>query len=1431
MSKVGNRVNPQEPIAVIGMSCIFPQAPDVKSFWQNILNGVNAIGDPLPEWEADWNLQAGRISTQKGGYLKDLYRFNPKEFGIMPASVDGGEPDQLLALQVAKWALQDAGEQYLDSGYDHTDTGIVLGHSTYFHRGQINGAQHEICVDQTMEILQAAFPMEPDQQANIRTLLKKQLPQFNADVCPGHVPNVMTGRIANRLNFSGPNYLIDAACASSLLSIEAAIGELRAGKSRMMLAGGVNASLPAQVLVIFTMLDALSKRGKVRPFDEDSDGVLLGEGLGIVVLKRLSDALADSDQVYAVVRGVGQSSDGKGFGLLTPSEKGETLAMSRTYESAGIDPESVSLVEAHGTGIVLGDKTEIAALKNIFGERQGELGTVAVGSVKSMISHCIPAAGAASFIKTCCALYHKVLPPMLCDKVNPGLGLENTPLYINNVVKPWISKPGKPRRAGINSFGFGGVNAHAILEEAPAEAIKPLRCAPWSAELFLFASENIKGLQSQLVRLESFLRHRDDCALSDIAFSLWEETKMASGPYRLALIAKDRDDLLQKVAQASRKLDKDDKPVMGKGGLVFTSQPVEGKLAFLFPGEGSQYLGMLSDLAVHFDEVRQWFDLWHGLYDEAPGSSRTDIVFPPNTELTPERRDYLKSRLHEMEIGSEAVFIAGQAMHGLLTSLGVQPDVMLGHSSGESSALVASRAVPWKDQVQLADFVRRLNKVYKELEAQGGIETGALMAIALLSKAEIEKHIEGSDILIAMENCPTQTIVYGNKEAVRDLSEILVTKGAICEVLPFDRGYHTPAFSPMKKVFDQYYKEIDLGFPQVPLYSCASAAAFPDDKESIRELASAQWVQTVRFIDAVNALYADGVRYFVEVGPGGKLTSFADQILRESGKAKECVVAASNVEAQEGLPQILNLMAKLYVNGKAGADGLFAGRQVGRLDFGRLEKAKPFGMYIDNTVPRLRATPELTAALQALVPASQMAPVSPAADDLAAYRPFITGISELSAENFVGIVRLNVFEDEFLQHHILSGPVSEIDPGLTGLACVPLMVTLEIMAEACVTLAGRLDLSVIEDVNTFDWIALDNGEVNLEVRASENGGRYYAEVLNEGGKIMSAYFTFGPQPSTLRHGLAPLMDIMPNSWPEDWQVYREGMFHGPIFQAHPYYKWNEEGIDSHIADLSLEGFFRPGDTPQMVLNPALFDAHNQLTAFWALEQVGTDFNSFPSKIERIELYGRCPQVTDNFLLRARRSLTLTPETKENPLWDFECLDAQGDVVLRMGNMESVYFKVPNEFYQVRRDPLNGWIGYPYDGTSGKLNWHIRYFPDEFCAQSKGIFLRILAHCVLNHEEKIAWQAIRGSTPPEKTRWLFRRFAVKEAVRYWIYQQTGELLYPSDIGVEVDDTGGAHVYGWWTGEETYLVPPPAITLQDGEREAFVSVVEAASILAA
>src|SRR5690606_19459219 len=460
-----------------------------------------------------------------------------------------------------------------------------------------------------------------------------------------------------------------------------------------MIAGGVNASLPAEVSVIFTQLGALSGRGKVRPFEQGSDGTLLGEGLGMVVLKRLDDALADGDRIYSVLRGIGQASDGRGTGLLAPSEEGEALSIRRAYAGCGVEPSSISLIEAHGTGIPLGDKTEISALRSVLGERQGLLGSVAIGSVKSMISHCIPAAGIAGLIKTSLALHHKVLPPTLCGTVNPELGIDATPLYVNTTSKPWIASPQHPRRAGINSFGFGGINTHAVVEEAPPAALKPLNIVRRECELCVFAAATEAELLARVQQVQQYIETNPGVALLDLAATL-AASDMDGLPVRLAVLATDVTELAKKLQQAAKKIGEGKSARwMTRTGLLFSRESLEGKLAFLFPGEGSQYLNMLADLAQQFPEVREWFDFWQGLYDEQPGSTRTDILFPPSSELGDELRQRLEARLFDMDVGSEAVFVASQALCSLLGALGVEPDAMLGHSTGESSALAASGAI------------------------------------------------------------------------------------------------------------------------------------------------------------------------------------------------------------------------------------------------------------------------------------------------------------------------------------------------------------------------------------------------------------------------------------------------------------------------------------------------------------------------------------------------------------------------------------------------------------------------------------------------------------------------------------------------------------------------------------------------------------------
>jgi acyl transferase domain-containing protein/4'-phosphopantetheinyl transferase EntD len=1428
--KLGN-----EPVAIIGMSCIFPQAPDLLSFWRNILSGVDAISQPLPEWEAERYLKSKRINTPHGGYLRDLYRFDPREFGIMPSSLDGGEPDHFLALRVAAEALKDAG--YLRDDYDHVDTGIILGHSTYLHRGQGNFVQHGIILDQMIELMQTLVPSTDEAAwAEMRRYLEKKLPPFSTDIVPGLVPNVMTGRIANRLNLRGPNYIVDAACSSSLLSVGAAMDELRNGRSRLMLAGGVNASLPAEIAVIFTKLGALTSRGKVRPFEEGSDGTLLGEGLGVVVLKRMSDALADGDRIYASILGFGQASDGRGLGLLAPNVEGETLAMQRAYGSCGVDPSTVEMVEAHGTGIPLGDKTEISALKNIFGERKGAMGSVAIGSVKSMISHCIPAAGIAGLIKSAMALHHRILPPTLCGKVNPELGMESTPLYVNTSSRPWISKPGRARRAGINAFGFGGINAHAVLEEAPAAASRPSDLSVWPAELCVFSAENDQALADKLALTAEMLGSIIASSADSIAAYLSSRDEGLS--HRISMVVKDTEDLREKILQAMKRLAKDEGERWStRNGINYSRSPIEGRVAFMFPGEGSQYLFMLDDLVLHFEEVRKWFDFWRGLYPTDPGEDRTDIVFPPLSELTERRREELEKRLHAMDVGSEAVFIGSQAIFALLTSLGVHPDVMIGHSTGESSALVASGAIAPGGPKQLAEAIRELNRVYNCVLEEGKIPTGSLMAVGALLHEEVKGQIAalGNRVVVAMDNCSNQLVLYGSEDAISEIQEKLASMGGICVVLPFNRGYHTSHFSEMSDAFLQYYERIGLGMPHVPLYSCASADLFPNDTVGARNLAGRQWSNAVRFRETILRMHQEGIKYFVEVGPSGNLSSFVNDILA----GKEYVSLATNSRRRKGIEQFLTVLSHLYANRKeVQLSKLFTSRFIPQFDPEGNKNKQPKSMYIANTMPILHFRDEDRRVLMDILSLKQDQPISriqetvppyqvTAPEEIRAgssvgpegYTPFLSTITEWSEYNLKAECSLSVHTDNFLRNHTLSGPVSEDDPDLIGLSCVPLTVSLEMMAEASALLAGSTGLKVIENVRVYDWIALDDGVLTLEVTAEAMGeGRYKAGLFNAGNLTASAEFSFEEEFRSA--SLPPLCEVRNSRW-EGHELYTFGMFHGPIFQnIDGIDGWNDQGIDASLSDVSLEGFFEKNETPNLILNPVLLDAIGQLAAYWIAHDSGTDFNCFPTSIDRIELYCPCPQNRKGLRLLGRQSRVdgdCCCSTSASQLWQFECLDGMGNSLFRAENLTNVYYAVPNAYCQVRIDPLGNWLGSPLGNSpeGGVMLWEVPHLPEKFCIQSGGIFLRILAHAVLGSEELDEWRELR-SKARKKREWLLGRMCIKEAVRYWIFQQTGRLLFPADIVVRHEENGAPYVDGLWIDD---LGSPPEVSLS---HNGFVSV---------
>lgn len=1456
------RATEQGDIAIVGMACLFPGADSPQRFFANICAKLEFIRDPVVSWGAPRYLNGiggTLLPTVRGGYLGEAYAADTVGLGVMPSSVDGSEPDHFLALAIAQAALEDAGAL----GADHSRTGVILGHSSYLHRGNAAMVQHGVVLDQTRELLAQLLPGADGAVLDrIRAAMLDQLPPFTADMAPGLVPNVMTGRIANRLDLRGPNYIVDAACSSAHLSVQAAMIELRSGRSDMMLAGGVNASISAEVYMVFNQLGALAGTGRVRPFSEGGDGTLMGEGLGILALKRVEDAVANGDRIYAVIKGMGQSSDGKGSGILAPRMEGEMLAIERALIDAGQDPRAPDipgLIECHGTGIPLGDKTEIGALKGIFGPRAADgLPRTAIGSVKSMIGHCIPAAGAAGLIKASLALYHKTLPPTLSDAVRTGLPIDETGLYLNTEARPWIAAPGTPRRASVNAFGFGGINAHAVLEEAPGgDEAAP---AHWPHELFLLSAETPAALADKARALAADVARHAQAPLSALAH--WAARNAGNGPARLAFTASDREDLADKLGKAAERLTSDKPNFRLRSGMVAAAAPTGGKLAFMFPGEGAQYQGMLAEILTAFPQARAWFDFWDGLF---PGRSipPSAVVFPPPTTLGAEVSKAVGERLFGLELGSESVFIAAQALMAVLTGLGIKPDVVVGHSSGEHSALAAAGVLGGmglQERDAFATRIRSLNDLYQAIEAAGGIGGGALLTVGGVPRARILALVEADpEIHLALDNCEHQSVLYGPRPRMEAVVESLRPEGGMCAFLPFDRPYHTPLFADVAAQVAKVYAGMDFRPPVLPIWSCATAAPMPADPDGVRALAAGQWSSRVRFTETVKALHDDGVRMFLEVGPSANLTGFVDDVL----KGRQAQVLPLDSRRQGGLAHFLQNLGRLWVAGRDfDPPALFGGRGLTELD---LTAAPPRDRKrpITNTLAYVRLPNELAAQLSAdllaslgrtvAAPATVPSPAVPdeafagevpapaevtaeiggyfgvmqqfldmqgavmeaamgaaaTEEDPAEWQPPLLHRVSLSEGSLTATSDFDPLNDPFIAQHVLyADKVSDIDAGLQALPVLPLAVSLEMVVEAAAVLTGNL-AARLENVAARDWVAFDTGSATLTTTARILPGpetRVAVQILRGQSLLFEAEAVMEPGPDL--PPLAPLAAPQAPRWRDD-QLYSTGMFHGPLFRGvASLTAFDDGGLDAKLADLPLDGFFGHGEDPAgLLLNPALLDQLGHVTAFWIAQGAGTDFSSFPSSIARIDLGAARSESTGGASIAGRISFRdAHDEVVSGPAearflqGDFEAHLPDGTLLMRATGWRDRFFRVPHEFYEARFRPREAWYGAPLEAFAaqeGVTLWQVPAFPPGFLEDAGGIWMRVLASTVLSGTERAEWAALPAAGKRRRD-WIVGRIALKEAARAWIAAQGGPLLLPADIVIRVAEGGKPYLDGTGLG---------------------------------
>jgi acyl transferase domain-containing protein len=684
----------------------------------------------------------------------------------------------------------------------------------------------------------------------------------------------------------------------------------------------------------------LSKRGKLRPFDKQADGTLLGEGIGFAVIKRLADAERDGDRIYAVVKGIGLSSDGQGQAFLVPRLEGEVAAMERAYAVARLPASSVDLVEAHGTGTAVGDRIEVQAMTQVFGAREGGLPHCAVGSVKSMISHTIPASGMASLFKTSLALYHKVLPPTLCEEPNPELGIEKSELYVNTETRPWIHGKPHPRRAGVNAFGFGGINSHVVLEEYATDRPTDTLQRDWPCELIALRGASRAAVREEALRLSRFLAHHPNAPLRDVTFTV-NANATAEATACLAIVAESTADLGRKLDAATTALaDATQAEVHDRTGVYYTDRPLarEGKLAFLLPGEGAQYPGMLGDLCLHFDEVRRWFDRTDRAFvarGRLPLPSQ--IAFPP-PHLTPAERQSVDAALWSMEYALPLIATADSALFHLLLVLGVRPQAIAGHSTAQDLALEAAafadRIAPDNvmDQPVIEDrvieqWVRDLVPPAR-LMSVGASDPGRVAALAAESAGALH---------VAMDNCPNQVVLCGGDAAIEAARATLEAEGALCQFLPFDRGYHTPLYRPICDRLERTAGTYEDRIPRIPLYCTTTGKRLPETPTEIRRLMIDQWAEPIRFRETIEAMHADGVRVFLEVGPRGNLTGFVDDILA----GRDYAAIPCNLASRGGMLQLHHALAQLCAHGASVTlDRLYAGRGCVSLPLDESEAAR-----------------------------------------------------------------------------------------------------------------------------------------------------------------------------------------------------------------------------------------------------------------------------------------------------------------------------------------------------------------------------------------------------------------------------------------------------------------------------------------------------------
>ncbi|GCE01280.1 type I polyketide synthase [Embleya hyalina] len=1336
--------------AIVGIGAIFPGAAGPDGLWRLIESGVDAITDVPPHrWDPALHYAPGtageparsdRFYCRRGGFVDDLATFDPVRFGIMPTVVAGAEPDQLLALRAAAEAIADAGgEARLP---DRSRVGVVFGRGGYMGVATARLDQRVRTAHQLTSLLAELAPeLDRARLAAIREAFQASLGPEQPEASIGLVPSFTASRIANRLDLGGPAYTLDAACATSLLALDQAAAELRSGRCDAVVAGAAHHCHIATLWSVFTQLRALSASERIRPFDRAADGTLIAEGTGAVLLKRFADAERDGDRVYAVVRGVGVSSDGRAASLLSPLVGGQVRALEQAWRAAGLDPTEpglLGLVEAHGTGTPVGDEAELATLGKVFGPRAGDRpADVALGTIKSNIGHTMQASGMAGLLKAALALHHRTLPPTLhVDDPHPGFA--GTRMRPQGRAEVWPVNPTGGRLAAVDAFGFGGVNAHAVLEQPPAGRAVAL---PAGGGRAAGADERSAVLTLAAASVPELLR-----LLADRAAGRPDRTGSngSAGPCRLAVA----DPTPKRLALAARAVERG-VPWRGRAEIWFTPRPLlgphaadPGRVAFLFPGLEPEISPRLDNLADAYGRSRpEW-------------TGAEDLVGRAVDALT-----------------------AGRFLAAELERAGLIPDLLAGHSMGEWTAMVVAGMYP---RTAVDGFLASLRPDSLDVPDLVYAAVGCGVAVAA-------RHVGTEPVVVSHDNCPNQSVLCGPAEAVTEVLGRLRREGVLGGELPFRSGFHTPMWAPYLGQVADAFERLPLCAPRLPVWSATSIAPYPVDAASVRELTARHLLEPVRFRELIEELYAGGVRVFVQPG-AGSLVGFVHDTLR----GRDALAVAAHSTPRPGLAGFRRAVAALWVEGAAidprepprtGPHAAERGSEsttdpaatrapagpIVRLDLGSPvvalgAAAGPLRLTATSRPPSAASAHPVLAAFHAtLAEAERTVAAVAAAAGMAgeAESPGSPAPPSGGGTDTRRAYRFSLVDHPYVRDHcVYEQPEWWPDPA-DRFPVLPMTTLIRLAGAEALGAAGPGRVVVgYRDVRSLRWLPVapptDTELVRTTVapdRIRIAFGRYMsAEVL----LADEAAARPAPIPDrTPLTGEGPAPVRAPDLYADRW------MFHGPGFA----------GVDqvSTVADDGIRGILRALPAPG-----ALLDAAGQLLGHWMQLRLPTDRLVFPMSVAAIDGYGPEPEPGARLLATARIR-EIGPTTVRG---DVELVDpGTGRVRIRVRDWVYRRFAADERVWPMKFTPHTTGIAEPQ--PEGWCLLRTRW-PDP-AAQD------LVTRRYLDTAERVEFAA---RAPRERRGWLLRRVAAKDAVRQHLWAHGHGPLYPAQVRIDTADPGRA-----------------------------------------